>query len=143
MLLRMLTTEISVDRFALNDLENRLRSRLQSPELLRDVFRPASESVRDVLREMSNCDFIVTSKYHGIIFSHLLKKPAISLSYHKKMDVAMEAVGQSRFNADVERFDFDWLTTSFRTLVAESRNIKLETAASSGRECRCIIAAVR
>lgn len=128
--LRMLTTEISVDRFALNDLENRLRSRLHSPELLRDVFGPASESVRDVLREMSNCDFIVTSKYHGIIFSHLLKKPAISLSYHRKMDVAMQAVGQSRFNADVERFDFDWLTTSFRTLVAEGRNIKLETAAT-------------
>ena len=101
-----------------------------------------AESVRDVLREISECDFIVTSKYHGIIFSHLLRKPVISLSYHKKMDVAMEAVGQSRFNADVERFDFDWLTTSFRTLVAESRN-KIGNRGSSGRECRCIIAAVR
>lgn len=129
-ILRVFTTEISVDRFALEDLENRLRARLHSPDMLRDVFRPASENVRDVLREISECDFIVTSKYHGIIFSHLLRKPVISLSYHKKMDVAMRAVGQSRFNADVERFDFDWLITSFRALVAESRNIKLETAAA-------------
>jgi polysaccharide pyruvyl transferase WcaK-like protein len=128
--LRVFTTEISVDRFAVEDLEERLRSRLSSPELLRQIFRPASESVKDVLHEMSGFDFIVTSKFHGIIFSHLLRKPVISLSYHRKMDVAMRAVGQGRFCADIERFDVDWLIRAFRSLVDESGSIKSGFAAA-------------
>jgi len=126
--LRVFTTEISVDRFALEDLEERLRSRLSSPELLRQVFRPASESVKNVLREMSEFDFIVTSKYHGIIFSHVLRKPVISLSYHRKMDFAMRAMGQGHFSADIERFDLDWLISTFRSLVDESASIRSRSA---------------
>jgi polysaccharide pyruvyl transferase WcaK-like protein len=129
-ILRVFTTEISVDRSALEDLEARLRSRLLSPELLRQIFRPASETVKDVLQEMSGFDFIITSKFHGIIFSHVLRKPVISLSYHRKMDVAMEAVGQNRFCADIEHFDVEWLIEAFRSLVDESGSIKSKSAAT-------------
>jgi len=122
-ILRVFTTEISVDRYALEDLKARLGSQLSSPGLLCDVFRSPSESVKDVLREMSAFDFIVTSKFHGIIFSHLLSKPVISLSYHKKMDVAMQAVGQTRFCADIQRFDINWLLKAFGSLVDESNSI--------------------
>jgi polysaccharide pyruvyl transferase WcaK-like protein len=72
----------------------------------------------------------VTSKFHGIIFSHLLGKPVISLSYHRKMDVAMRAVGQSRFSADIEHFDVDSLIQAFRSLVDESRRIQSGSAAA-------------
>jgi polysaccharide pyruvyl transferase WcaK-like protein len=126
--LRMFTTETSVDALALKDLENRLRADSHPPELLRQIFQPASECVDDVLREMSGFDFVVTSKYHGIIFSQLLAKPVISLSYHRKMDFAMRAVGQERFRADVETFDLDWLVAAFQALVAECKTIKCSTA---------------
>jgi polysaccharide pyruvyl transferase WcaK-like protein len=128
--LRAFTTDISVDRYALEDLRARLCSRLSSPDLVCHVFRSPSESVQNVLREMSEFDFIVTSKFHGIIFSHLLRKPVISLSYHKKMDVAMQAVGQGHFCGDVERFDVNWLIKAFRSLVDESMTIKSESAAA-------------
>ncbi len=126
--LRVFTTEVSVDRYAIEDLKVRLSS-LVSPELIGPIFSRPSESVKDVLREMSKFDFIVTSKFHGIIFSHLLRKPVIALSYHRKMDVAMQAVGQSRFCADVESFDVDWLTKAFRSLIHESGSIKAGFAA--------------
>lgn len=126
--LRVFTTDSIVDRFSIEDLKARLASRLSSPEVLRKVFRGASESVEEVLREMSGFDFIVTSKYHGIVFSHVLNKPVISLSYHRKMDFAMRAVGQGRFCADIERFDANWLINAFRTLVDESPSIKSGSA---------------
>ncbi len=124
--LRVFTTEISVDLFAIEDLKVRLSSLSSSPELVGPVFRPPSESVKDVLQEMSEFDYIVTSKFHGIIFSHLLRKPVIALSYHRKMDVAMHSVGQDRFCANVESFDVDWLIEAFRTLIQESSSIKTE-----------------
>jgi polysaccharide pyruvyl transferase WcaK-like protein len=128
--LRVFTTETSVDRYAIEDLSAGLRARLSSPEVISQVFNGASETVRDVLREMAGFDFIVTSKFHGVIFSHLLRKPVISLSYHRKMDVAMQALGQGRFSADIERFEVDWLIKAFRSLVNESGSIRSECAAA-------------
>ena len=115
---RMFTTELSVDKYALDDLKARLRSRV-APETLCEIFQAASENVKDVLQQMAHFDFVVTSKYHGIIFSHVLGKPVISLSYHRKMDFAMRAVGQDRFCTDIEHFDTSWLIDSFRSLADE------------------------
>jgi polysaccharide pyruvyl transferase WcaK-like protein len=129
-ILRVFTTEISVDRYAVEDLKARLRSRLSRPELVCQVFGRASASVKDVLLEMSEFDFIVTSKFHGIIFSHLLSKPVISLSYHRKIDVAMRSIGQGHFCADIEHFDLNWLIKAFRTLADESESIKSRSAAA-------------
>ena len=112
---RMFTTETSVDKYAMEDLRTRLTPLVDS-EVLSEMFRPPSKKVRDVLQEISEFDFIVTSKYHGIIFSQVLGKPAISLSYHRKMDFAMRAAGQDRFCADIERFSLDWLIEAFRLL---------------------------
>jgi polysaccharide pyruvyl transferase WcaK-like protein len=129
--LRLFTTDFTNDRLAIEDLKAGLGSKLSSPELagLTDpIFRNASESVKDVLQEMSEFDFVVTSKFHGIIFSHLLRKPVISLSYQRKMDVAMQAVAQGDFAANIEHFDVDWLIRAFNSLVHQSRTIRSRSA---------------
>lgn len=128
--LRVFTNEISVDRYAIEDLRTRLRARLSAPELLSQVFRAPSATVKDVLQEMAEFDYIVTSKFHGIIFSHLLGKPVIALTYHRKMDVAMRSVGQGHFCADIERFDVDWLIDAFRSLGDESGRIRSQCRAA-------------
>jgi polysaccharide pyruvyl transferase WcaK-like protein len=127
--LRLFTTEMSVDRYAIEDLKARLLSRLVSPDLVSQTFPTPAESVKDLLHQMSHFDYIVTSKFHGIIFSHLLRKPVIALSYGRKMDVVMRAVGQEQFCGDVERFKVSWLESTFRTLVAESASIGLRSGA--------------
>jgi polysaccharide pyruvyl transferase WcaK-like protein len=128
--LRVYTTDILVDRNAIQDLKVRLHSRLSSSEAVDEIFRTPSESVKDVLSEMSEFDYVVTSKFHGIIFSHLLMKPVISLSYQRKMDFAMRAVGQGHFSASIDRFNLDWLIKAFCSLVDESKSIRSELAAA-------------
>jgi polysaccharide pyruvyl transferase WcaK-like protein len=127
--LRVFTNEISVDLQAIEDLRARLLPRLP-PDMLSRVFPSPSKGVDDVLQQMSGFDFVVTSKFHGIIFSHLLRRPVLALSYHDKMDVAMREVGQDRFCADIERFDVDWLISAFRGLVDGSAGIQHATAAA-------------
>ena len=126
--LRLFTNEVSVDLQAIDDLRSRLLLSV-SPDLVSRVFLDPSRDVKDVLEEMSHFDFVVTSKFHGVIFSQLLRKPVIALSYHRKMDVAMGSIGQSRFCADIERFDAAWLISAFRLLEEESATIKLASAA--------------
>jgi polysaccharide pyruvyl transferase WcaK-like protein len=127
--LRVFTTENSVDHHVIEDLQARLLSRFSS-ETVRPVFRPASWGVTDVLEEMAEFDFVVTSKFHGLIFSHLLRKPVIALSYHRKMDVAMRGVGQEQFCAGIESFDLEWLLQAFRALIAQRSSIELKCSAA-------------
>ncbi len=128
--LRVFTNEMSVDRYAIADLKSRLRERGIAPAVISDAFRDPSPTVQDVLDEMTDLDYIVTAKFHGIIFSHLLARPVIALSYHKKMDSAMQALGHGRFCADIERFDLDWLTAAFRALRDEDADIKAACGAA-------------
>jgi len=117
--LRIFTTEASLDKYVIADMTAALQSQV-SPELFGRVSVSGGREVDEVLREMAEFDFVLTSKFHGIIFSQVLGKPVISLSYHKKMEFAMRAAGQERFNSSIERFDAAWLMEAFRCLV-ESR----------------------
>jgi len=127
--LRVFTNETSVDHNAIEDLRAGLLSKL-SPELVSSVFQRPSWGVKDVLEEMAEFDVVVTSKFHGIIFSNLLGKPVIALSYHRKMDFAMRGTGQDRFCADIEGFDGEWLIDAFRSSVAASSSTKLKSSAA-------------
>jgi polysaccharide pyruvyl transferase WcaK-like protein len=126
--LRIFTTEASLDKLVIADMRAALQSRV-SAELFGRVGVSNSNDVKNVLREMAEFDFVVTSKFHGIIFSQVLGKPVISLSYHKKMDFAMQAAGQERFNANIERFDAGWLMEAFRCMVEGRAEISRKSAA--------------
>lgn len=120
--LRIFTTDIGVDRLAIEDLRARLSAKL-SPESIEEIFERPSETVKGVLRQMADFDVVVTSKFHGIIFSQLLRKPVISLSYHRKMDFAMQAVGQDHLRASIEHFQSDWLIETLRSVLQDSSTI--------------------
>lgn len=126
-ILRIFTNEASLDKYVIEDLRAELRLGT-TPEMFGRISWSTSETVNEVLREMSEFDFVVTSKYHGIVFSQVLGKPVISLSYHMKMDSAMQALGQERFNANIEGFDVDWLINAFRLLLEESEGIRWKSA---------------
>ena len=126
--LRIFTTEASLDKLVIADMTAALQSQV-SPALFGRVSVSSSYDVKAVLREMAEFDFVVTSKFHGIIFSQALGKPVISLSYHKKMDFAMQAAGQERFNANIERFDVGWLMEAFRCMVEGRAEIRRRSVA--------------
>jgi polysaccharide pyruvyl transferase WcaK-like protein len=69
---------------------------------------------------MSTFDFVITAKFHGVVFSHLLGKPVIALSYHPKIDDLMRTVGHDRYCLDIEHFEVDSLIETFELLVHNS-----------------------
>lgn len=134
--LKLFPTSPGVDKYAIADLKRRIVERFGSRASTGKDFAPPGpnvedvlcESVKEVLGEISKCDFIVTSKYHGVIFSHLLNKPVIALSYQRKIDVAMQAVGLGDYCASIEHFEADWLMDEFRSLIRCSETIKAQEA---------------
>jgi len=121
--LRIFSAEVSVDVYALEDLKARLLTSL-SPADINEICMPPSETVKDLLAEMSMFDFVVTSKFHGVVFSHLLAKPVIALSYHNKIDDLMRPVWHSHHCLNIENFDDECLKRAFTSLVEEAQDLK-------------------
>jgi polysaccharide pyruvyl transferase WcaK-like protein len=115
------TSDIVVDHFAIEDL----KKRLSMPDGLdsRLVFRPLL-TLKELLNQMLRFEFVVTSKYHGVIFSHLLTKPVISLSYHPKIEALMRTVGHHQYCLDIEGFKLTSLLETFSSLVQNSEDLR-------------------
>lgn len=118
----LFTTDVGVDRYAIDDLKNRVVGSTSSALSYRVTCRAAS-SLEELLFQMSRFDVVVTCKFHGVVFSHLLEKPVVALSYMPKIDYLMRAVGQGRYCLDIEHFDVKALIAAFESLVCNANDL--------------------
>jgi polysaccharide pyruvyl transferase WcaK-like protein len=132
---KVFSGEASVDLYAIEDLRRRLLNR-SPPADCDGMFASPSENLNDLLTEMSRFDFVITSKFHGVVFSHLLEKPVIALSYHLKIDDLMRTAGHSQHCLGIESFSCELLQKAFKSLVEDAQDLKSqfrEGASSNSR----------
>lgn len=116
--LEVFTTEITSDVYAIDDLKEGLLAKASSEANSKVSFRLVS-TLNELFLQMSTFDYVVTSKFHGVIFSHLLGKPVIALSYLPKIDHLMRMVGHGQYCLAIDRCDANWLIGRFESLVRE------------------------
>ncbi|MGI9887706.1 polysaccharide pyruvyl transferase family protein [Vibrio chagasii] len=74
-----------------NDLT--LEKELKSLGLKFKSYDPNKEDFLDFIKYLNNFDLIVTSRYHGAIYSVLLEIPCIALSIEPKLSIAANELG--------------------------------------------------
>lgn len=112
-----------MDIYAMEDLRQKLLGEVSSATASRVSFHLAT-TLRELLLQMSTFEFVVTSKFHGVVFSHLLGKPVIALSYLPKIDELTRKVGHDRYCLDVEHTNAVWLVERFQRMVRESNQLR-------------------
>jgi polysaccharide pyruvyl transferase WcaK-like protein len=117
------TSDILVDVYAIEDLTKRL-SRSASPEARSRLVVHPVLTLEELFTQISTLDFIVTSKFHGVIFSHLSGKPVIALSYLAKIDDLMRTVGHGEYCLDIEHFELSTLLEKFKSLVDNADHLR-------------------
>jgi len=116
--LEVFTSDILTDIFAIQDLKESLVKLVPPSQASRLTFRPLL-TLRELLSQINSFDCVVTSKFHGVIFSHLASKPVIALSYMHKIDDLMRTVGHGRYCLNIEHFELHKLIDRFRSMVNE------------------------
>lgn len=121
-------TDIGVDPPPVHDLQRALKNtgRLPADDLV-DVVIPRSTT--DLLSTMSAMDYVVTCRFHGVVFAHLLNLPVIALTYHPKTMTLMDGLGLSRYCMDIRTVDSDTLADTFSDLVLNAAQIKSRMSA--------------
>jgi polysaccharide pyruvyl transferase WcaK-like protein len=124
----LVTTQSKTDPAASADILARTRTAL--PPAARQWAQAADpEGVPDLLSILSEADFCVASRFHGVVLSMRLGKPVIALSYEDKTDALMEKAGLAGFNLDIESFSEVTLRAAFDRLVSDQAAIAGSVAA--------------
>jgi polysaccharide pyruvyl transferase WcaK-like protein len=122
-------TDIGVDPLAIKDVQTALRNHHGIPSSQCNVSH-SIRSTRDLLATMSGVDYVVTCRFHGVIFAHLLNKPVLAIAHHPKVTDAMTDLGLSSYCVDIRDFDPKLLAEKFASMVTNAEEIKSCMAAS-------------
>jgi polysaccharide pyruvyl transferase WcaK-like protein len=119
-------SDTRADPSAIEDLRKVLLSHhhISTPEYI------PLESVSELLSRMSAMDYVVTCRFHGVLFAHLLNKPVLAIAHHPKVTNLMNALGLSTYCVDMRTFDPIRLMDTFTSLVSDAEAVKRSMAAS-------------
>jgi polysaccharide pyruvyl transferase WcaK-like protein len=130
--LRLFSTDIWFDAPAIDDVALALKK----DSCIADQGRIARDPIphADALfSQMASMDYIVTCRFHGVVFAHLMNIPVLALSPHPKVATLMSDLGLSAYCMDITASDPDLLANTFNLLVRDHDRIKAsmaETAAA-------------
>jgi polysaccharide pyruvyl transferase WcaK-like protein len=130
--LALFGTDFGVDPLAIEDLQRTLLSchGISSPQC---GVNHSIKSVRDLLATMSGMDYVVTCRFHGVVFAHLLNKPVLAIAHHPKVAELMADLELSSYCVDICDFDVSLLADKFASMVVNAEEIKSRMATSLTR----------
>jgi polysaccharide pyruvyl transferase WcaK-like protein len=111
------------DTWAVDDLSAVLRKRLGSRTAERVTNRPTN-SVPELLTQLSATDLVVATRFHNILMGFLLNKPVIAISFHHKCSSLMDVMGLPEYCHDINQMNADTLIEQFQALVENADDVK-------------------
>ncbi|MBI3895529.1 MAG: polysaccharide pyruvyl transferase family protein [Acidobacteria bacterium] len=95
-----------------------------SPHLPQCLARPLLGSFQDLRAQIETFDYVVASRLHAILLSHLARKPVVAISPDPKVDAHMNDLGQRSYCLDIHDLELNALTHTFDSLQAHRRQIQ-------------------
>jgi polysaccharide pyruvyl transferase WcaK-like protein len=130
--LTLFCTDIGVDPPVIEDVETLLKTNRQVH--LSEIHRGGSLtrvhqwSTEDVLTNMSSMDYVVTCRFHAVVFASMLNIPVLAIGHHPKVTALMNDLGLGRYCVDVRDCSLTRLTDAFEALVDDHHEIKDQMA---------------
>lgn len=125
--LSLFSTDISFDSQTIEDLKTALAAGNGNLPPHR-VEHPRIAAIGELLSQMRSMDYIVTCRFHGVVFAHLLNKPVLALSHHPKVSTLMNDLGMARYCVDIRKCDVNLLKETFLALVRNRDEIRSQMA---------------
>jgi polysaccharide pyruvyl transferase WcaK-like protein len=129
-------TQVHADPPVIRDIELALK-RTAGPGWEERVDAPPVASFDGLTAALSLVDVVVASRFHGIIFSFLLDRPVLGLSYYRKTEDLMADMGQGDYVLAIKGLKLNTLIERFAQLQV---NLAPALAAIQGRRAEHVLA---
>jgi polysaccharide pyruvyl transferase WcaK-like protein len=122
----------AADLPVVGELMERLAERPDG-DLSTRVTRRSTLTLDELIPEVDACDYVVASRLHGVILSHLRGRPTLAISYDRKVDTHMRDMGMPEYCLDIHKLESTSLIAAMTTLMANGASVqaRLRAAAAS------------
>jgi polysaccharide pyruvyl transferase WcaK-like protein len=120
---RLLIGDLTYDGPVKDDFKRLLHEHATARWTGRLIDEPV-RSVAELLSQIASTDLVVATRFHNVLLSLFLGKPAIALSFHHKSTSLMEDMGLSEYCQDLHTLTVDNLIDRFRIL--EKNHLQLK-----------------
>ncbi len=86
----------------------------------------------DLVHELRIADYILASRLHGILISHVLGKPVVAISYDRKVDAHMVNMKQQEYSVDILKMDCESLMKKYRMMESNKANMRSQIEQQNG-----------
>jgi polysaccharide pyruvyl transferase WcaK-like protein len=112
-----------VDTAVTEEFRALLRDRTVTYEDERIIDEPVA-SFQDVLSQIAATDFVVATRFHNVLFSVLLNKPTIAISFHHKCSSLMSQMGLAEYCQNINQLEAARLIEAFSQLQQNADSIR-------------------
>jgi polysaccharide pyruvyl transferase WcaK-like protein len=115
---RLLTGDTRADEEPLRDLVSAFGPVAAFPAGGGRLICEPISSFHDLLRQIACTDLVVATRFHNVLLSLMLARPAISVGYSAKNAALMAEVGLAAYSQDIEALDIAKLIRQFEAMTA-------------------------
>ena len=120
---RLLAGDV-VDVPVIEEFRALLESRCAAYSEERIIDEPVT-SVENLLSQLAATDLVVATRFHNVLLSLLLNKPAIAIAFHHKCASLMKQMQLSEYCLDINNLKTEELIAQFRELEKNAGRLKL------------------
>lgn len=120
--IRLLIGDYAYDELVRLDFVAELKKRGHSIDGDRIDAVPA-QSFETVIGQIATTDAVIASRFHNVVLSLLMARPVLSLSYDRKNDVLMEAMGLGAYCQELDDLDPERLERQFVDLLSNASGV--------------------
>jgi polysaccharide pyruvyl transferase WcaK-like protein len=88
------------------------------------IYQPRRNTIEELFAQLRNVDYVVASRLHGVLLSHLLCIPALAISYDRKVDTYMADMGLSEYCLNIHNLETVSLLEKFKLMTMNADCIK-------------------
>lgn len=118
----VLFTSAPIDRHVVDEILASISTSL-APARQTHVRHPQTQTLDAFFKELNQVDFVIASRLHGILLSHLICKPVLALSYDHKVDSHMSQSHLTEHCLDIHDVTVDRLISAFESLESHRLDI--------------------
>ncbi|HEV2329064.1 MAG TPA: polysaccharide pyruvyl transferase family protein [Verrucomicrobiae bacterium] len=111
----------SPDLETIKDLFAAIADFKYDPRAILTLPGPVEQTIDGHLQGIGGADFVVASRLHGVILSHVIALPVIAISFDPKVDAHMASINQMKYCMDINTFTLDGFVERFEKLKAARR----------------------
>lgn len=117
--------QTSHDQLAIADFKELLKRKDVADE---QIVERSILTVDELMSQLVDLDFVIASRFHGVLLSLLMNKPLLALSYHRKINMLMANTGQSEYCLPIGNIEVEVMKDKFISISNNRQKIKEQLA---------------